>query len=554
MTGRIRTSAAKLALVGAFAVVSSLAVAQTQGPTAKIAGWTAEARRDAGGELTGCQAKAPPGAEGEQLLVMVWVDYQWMLAIGLPSRELEADKPLPIDITFDGQAHYHLFGVPQDKHVFGIEMQRGAIAEQFRRSERLAVSLDGKTMSFSLAGTRRIIPALNDCVRNNGTLPGATQALTLYYGDENADYGVAPQDRLQKDVGRATPVRVPGVPTVTTTALIDAMHAGRPLVLIDALDSQHRTIKGAVQLPVAGNYGGGTFDDAVQNVLVDDLEDLRREHPGAELVFFCEGVRCWESYNAVLRARAAGVDNVSWYRGGLTAWKAAGLPMEADVKDPAAAKRDAAPGGRDEAALPPPGDPTNAASGEPIDDRSAGSSNAAATSPAGAWLAAFTGAGGRRSAVHYGNEEVDFGVPAQTTLQREVGTATPLTVPGVPTITTTELMNAVRAGKPMVLVDALKDGHAKTLPAAVSMPFAGAYGEGSFGDQTQAVVAKALHDVLKGREDVPVIAFCAGARCWESYNAVLRARAAGVRNIAWYRGGLAAWKAAGFPLHNRRSN
>ncbi len=35
---------------------------------------------------------------------------------------------------------------------------------------------------------------------------------------------------------------------------------------------------------------------------------------------------CWVSYNAALRAINAGYTNVLWYRGGIEAWKAAGLP------------------------------------------------------------------------------------------------------------------------------------------------------------------------------------------------------------------------------------
>ena len=35
----------------------------------------------------------------------------------------------------------------------------------------------------------------------------------------------------------------------------------------------------------------------------------------------------WLSVNAALRARRAGYARVGWYRGGLAAWQAAGLPV-----------------------------------------------------------------------------------------------------------------------------------------------------------------------------------------------------------------------------------
>jgi len=105
------------------------------------------------------------------------------------------------------------------------------------------------------------------------------------------------------------------------------MQHGRPMVLIDALRDSHRqTIKGAVTLPYAGTYG--TFHDQVQIRLNRDLSILAQGRALVPLVFFCQGVKCWESYNAVLRARAAGFGNIAWYRGGLNAWSEAGLPMQ----------------------------------------------------------------------------------------------------------------------------------------------------------------------------------------------------------------------------------
>ena len=41
---------------------------------------------------------------------------------------------------------------------------------------------------------------------------------------------------------------------------------------------------------------------------------------------YCQGTYCWMSYNAALRAINLGYTNVLWYRGGIEAWKQAGLP------------------------------------------------------------------------------------------------------------------------------------------------------------------------------------------------------------------------------------
>jgi rhodanese-related sulfurtransferase len=49
------------------------------------------------------------------------------------------------------------------------------------------------------------------------------------------------------------------------------------------------------------------------------------------LVIFCDSTVCWQSYNAALRAASAGYVNVYWYRGGVEAWRAAGLPTVTSV-------------------------------------------------------------------------------------------------------------------------------------------------------------------------------------------------------------------------------
>ena len=45
------------------------------------------------------------------------------------------------------------------------------------------------------------------------------------------------------------------------------------------------------------------------------------------IAFFCQGSHCWESYNASLRAIHMGYTHVYWYRGGLSAWQAAGFAL-----------------------------------------------------------------------------------------------------------------------------------------------------------------------------------------------------------------------------------
>ena len=102
------------------------------------------------------------------------------------------------------------------------------------------------------------------------------------------------------------------------------------------------------------------------------------------------------------------------------------------------------------------------------------------------------------------------------------------------------------AARNALLVDVLVDQHQVTIQGAHYVPAAGQPGAFNDGAQTQTI--RALQTLTGGRKDMPLVFFCAGSACWESYNAVLRARVAGYTQLYWYRGGLASWHAAGLPM------
>lgn len=146
----------------------------------------------------------------------------------------------------------------------------------------------------------------------------------------------------------------------------------------------------------------------------------------------------------------------------------------------------------------------------------------------------------------FANEDSNFSVPAQSTLQSNVGSPTPLSIPGARTVSTAQVAYEVRQNRRMVLVDALADYHATTIAGAVYLPAAGRYG--SFSDQAQHQLVRDLAALTEGKRDTLLVFFCLGVQCWESYNAALRAVVAGYPNVFWYRGGLQSWSAAGYPM------
>lgn len=152
--------------------------------------------------------------------------------------------------------------------------------------------------------------------------------LAAAYAGELDDDGVAPTGNLHRGNGSgATPVAIPGGRVITTPYLAEALGGKTPPLLIDVDDDGglHHTLPRALWLRGAGD-DAGVANEALDTLLRALLARAapRRDAP---IVLFCGSPRCWSGYNAALRAISFGYLNVYWYRGGVAAWDAAGLPI-----------------------------------------------------------------------------------------------------------------------------------------------------------------------------------------------------------------------------------
>lgn len=152
-------------------------------------------------------------------------------------------------------------------------------------------------------------------------------ALCHAHAGEETDWGVAPQTQLRRPPYSApTPLAVPGARTVTTDELRTLLESPAPPLLVDVAGGDgHMTLPDAHWLPGAGR--GVHFLDPLQAAIADWLAELTRGDKTRALAVFCVDAKCWLSYNVALRALALGYTNVLWYRGGIAAWAAAGLPL-----------------------------------------------------------------------------------------------------------------------------------------------------------------------------------------------------------------------------------
>lgn len=143
--------------------------------------------------------------------------------------------------------------------------------------------------------------------------------------DEDRSFGIAPPPGYRAlDYHAPTPDALPGARVVTTAELAALLERSPRPMLIDVLNgAPHPTLPGAIWLH---NGGLGDYSADENKRFLDALARISGHDRQRALVFFCSGVRCWLSYNAALRALRGGYTDVYWYRGGIAAWRAAGLP------------------------------------------------------------------------------------------------------------------------------------------------------------------------------------------------------------------------------------
>jgi len=188
---------------------------------------------------------------------------------------------------------------------------------------------------YVCTGAAFIIKEPPQAAASGGTdAPQVVYAEGTSYAEEDVDFGVKPQRELQTNVGSPTPTRLPSDvgKTLSTQELGRLISNSKEVLLVDVLNGDHKyTIKNTFYLPDGGQPGN--LSDQHQQHFAEELQFLSRERTDTPIVLFCLGARCWESYNAALRAYHAGYRDIYWYRGGINAWMEAGNPVEplADV-------------------------------------------------------------------------------------------------------------------------------------------------------------------------------------------------------------------------------
>ena len=149
------------------------------------------------------------------------------------------------------------------------------------------------------------------------------------YGQEDKDFGTALFTSLiPLNWTAQTPIKLPGAKRISTyglwSILVKNKQKPKPVIINVLGGTRSEAIPSSTWLSGAGQFG--RMNDSTQQQLAIHLQRLTGNNKRRAIVFYCLGIDCWSSYNAGQRAIALGYRQVYWYRGGLRAWYAAGLP------------------------------------------------------------------------------------------------------------------------------------------------------------------------------------------------------------------------------------
>lgn len=115
------------------------------------------------------------------------------------------------------------------------------------------------------------------------------------------------------------PDAVPGALTVSAEQVIELTLSRPELVIIDARKKSE--------------YGKGHIEGAANQLNTTMKQaDLERLVPNkaTPIVFYCNGIRCMRSSDAIRKATAWGYRNIFWFRGGWKEWTDKRLPVITD--------------------------------------------------------------------------------------------------------------------------------------------------------------------------------------------------------------------------------
>ena len=145
------------------------------------------------------------------------------------------------------------------------------------------------------------------------------------HAEEDADFGVEPDNELRLDLRGLTPTKAPGAQ--------DYPNSG-PAYLACAMRTESSWIQPLIRRghrsPVPSDWKSRVeaeaFSDTTQDRLRRKMAQLTNDNSLTPIVVVGWNSEHFDGWNLALRIAALGYSNICWYRGGREAWEANGLP------------------------------------------------------------------------------------------------------------------------------------------------------------------------------------------------------------------------------------
>lgn len=133
--------------------------------TIHVGNWSGGAyTSDSTGAFSHCAAGASY-VSGFSLTLGRNANNTWLLGLANPNWNLTLGETFPIDITFDGQAQFHIFANAVSPNLISAILPDGA-ANRFRKSHLMIAAGKVQTIPFDLKSADKLMAALANCVES----------------------------------------------------------------------------------------------------------------------------------------------------------------------------------------------------------------------------------------------------------------------------------------------------------------------------------------------------------------------------------------------------
>lgn len=155
-------------LAALLATIGAVSPATARGPFGfiHVGNWKGGAyTNDTTGAFQACTA-GTPYRSGIYFMVSVSPGMTWSLGFAHKAWRLNVGQTMPIELVFDGQQRFHVFGTPIKRNLVEVPMpNNSALIHAFRRARTMVAYANAQQFWFSLASTSRLLPVLVNCVQ-----------------------------------------------------------------------------------------------------------------------------------------------------------------------------------------------------------------------------------------------------------------------------------------------------------------------------------------------------------------------------------------------------